>query len=161
MCLHNANKWGLQHESTNSSFCSSIRTDTFTFTRQVVASLCLERVKLHKTLIQPSCSSSEQGLLTVRTHRHPLHVTCPLEWSLASAGWINIWLVNTTAADGESYRQKDASIWTYVYMCVNYVHIILKNGGLHVSITAPSAPPSGQVHPPLLGKLLILFIWSK
>ena len=30
-----------------------------------------------------------------------------------------------------------------------------------VSITAASAPPSGQVDPPLLGKLLILSIWSK
>ena len=36
----------------------------------------------------------------------------------------NIWFVNTTAADGESQRQKDASICT----CV---HIILSNGGLH------------------------------
>ena len=47
-----------------------------------------------------------------------------------------------------------------MYMCVNYVHIILKMGAYmkDVSITAPSAPPSGQVDPPLLGKLLILFV---
>ena len=38
-------------------------------------------------------------------------------------------------------------------MCVNNMHIILTNEGLHVSITVPSAPPSG--HQPLLGKLLI------
>ena len=96
------------------------------------------------------------GHAALHTHAYKIYVCV---WCVRKGG--RGYNVNTTAADGESYRQKDASIWTYVYMCVNYVHIILKNGGLHVSITAPSAPPSGQVHPPLLGKLLILFIWSK
>ena len=90
-------------------------------------------------------------------HVHPTRYIHVCVWCVWKGG-DNVWFVNTTAADVKSSRQKDTSICT----CV---HIILTNGGLQymkdVSITVPSAPPSGQVDPPLLGKLLILLVWSK
>ena len=50
-------------------------------------------------------------------HIHPTRYMCV--YGVCVRGY-NIWLVNTTAADVKSQRQKDTRIHTYV--CIDYVH---------------------------------------
>ena len=60
-------------------------------------------------------------------------------------GWggDKLWFINTTEADGESQGRR---MQVYVLMYKLCAYIMTTNGAYMSPPTAPSAPPSGQIH---------------